>query len=231
MNKNGILLINKSSNITSNKTLQLIKNNFKIKKLGHCGTLDPSASGLLIIFIGDHIKNINNIILYKKTYIITALTGVKSKSSDLDGKIIFFQRKKNYIKTENIIKNICKIQTTNSQLPSNFSSIKHHGIKLYHFARLDINIKTKKRNIIIYNITIIKNIKTLITFKIKCSHGVYIRSIIDTLSDYIKVPLCTLKIERIAIQTYTILKSYTIPELTKNKTTIINILKQFYNNN
>ncbi len=214
MNIHGILLINKPINITSNKTIQIIKNKFKIKKLGHCGTLDPSASGLLIVCIGNKTKKINNIILYKKTYIITALIGIKSKSNDLEDKITFFQNKTKKITSRKIKTQLNNIKNQQTQIPSIFSSIKHNGMKLYQFARLEINIKTKKRPTKIYNIILIKNTHNLITLKIKCSHGVYMRTIIDTLSAYIKQPICTLKIERLIIQKYNILKSYNISKKT-----------------
>lgn len=211
MTQHKIILLNKPIKITSNKIIQIIKKKLKIQKIGHCGTLDPSATGLLIICITTNTSIIKNIILYSKTYILLALIGIKTLTSDLDGKITFFQKAKKNVKNIKIlIKNTKYIKT---QIPTIFSSIKHNKINLYKFARLEINIKPKKKEIKIYKIMLIKHMQNLLIFKIKCSHGVYIRSILDYFSEKIKKPICTIKIQRISIKNFNIINSHNIKKL------------------
>lgn len=215
MNNNGILLINKPSNITSNKITQIIKQLFKLIKIGYCGTLDPSASGLLVVCVGTKTKLSNNITSDKKKYIITAIIGIKSTTSDFDGKITFYENTKKQPTSIIIKKCLTEIKTTLTQYPPTFSSIKHNGVSLYKFARLDIKIQPKQRKIKLYKTTLIKKSNNIIIISVTCSHGVYLRSIIDDLSEKIKKPICTLKINRLAVKNYKITNSYNISDLKK----------------
>jgi tRNA pseudouridine55 synthase len=199
-----IILLNKKKNITSNKIIQLIKKKLKIQKIGHCGTLDPAATGLLIICIEKNTKIAKNLILHNKIYILTAIIGIKSQSNDFDGKINLFQQNKKNIK---IKKQIKQIKNNTYQTPSIFSSIKHNSVRLYTLARLEINIKIKKRKIKIHELIILKKTKNIIIFKIKCSYGVYIRSIIEDINQYTKKPICAIKIQRLSTKNYNIINS------------------------
>jgi tRNA pseudouridine55 synthase len=216
MKNNGLLLINKSEKITSNKIIQIIKKKFKIQKIGHCGTLDPQASGLLIVCIGNNTKISSKIINYKKKYIVIAIIGVKSITDDLDGKILFYEKNEKFLKNKKIKYTLKNIQNNANHKPHLFSSIKHNGIPIYKFARLDINIKIKKKENKIENAKLINKNKQTLMIKINCKHGVYIRSIINDLSEKIKIPICTLKIIRISIQNYTLLKAYTDTKFIRN---------------
>lgn len=215
MKNNKILLINKTKNITSNKIIQNIKILFKIKKIGYCGTLDPSATGLLIICIGNKTKILNKIRLYRKTYIIFAITGIKSITNDLDGHINFYQKNKKLIKLFFFKKSIKNIKKKETQHPQIYSSIKHNGINLYKFARIGIRIKIKKRYIKIHKINVISTKNNLIILKIICAQGVYIRSIIEELSKNIKKPICTVKIIRLKLNKYKITNAFDANKIIK----------------
>lgn len=216
MNNNCFILVNKLENITSNKIIQTIKKKFKIQKIGHCGTLDPQASGLLIICIGDKTKLASKIIQYEKKYIVIAIIGIKSITDDLDGKINFYQKNTKCLNIKKIKNTLTSIKNNIYHMPPIFSSIKHNGINVYKFARLDIKMNVKKRENKIEKINLIKNNTHTITFIVKCKHGIYIRSIINDLSVNLKKTICTLKIIRIAIKNYTILNSYNYKYIIKN---------------
>lgn len=217
MKKNNLILINKIENITSNKIIQLIKKKLKIDKIGHCGTLDPYASGLLIICVGENTKIASKIINYPKKYVVIAIIGIKSITDDLDGKINFFETKKKYIPKNNLKQTFKKIQKNNHHKPHLFSSIKHNGKNLYKFARLDIKMKIKDKENKITKINLLNYNKNTITFIVTCKHGTYIRSIINDLSELIKKPICTSKIIRLSIAKYTILNSFKYKEIKKIK--------------
>lgn len=210
---NGKLLINKPNNITSHDIIKNIKKKFTINKIGHCGTLDPMANGLIIICFGNNKNNIKKLVNKKKTYIVNAISGIKSNTNDIYGKIEFLE--KNDIKINNIkIKYINKIiKKIHKQKPESFSSIKHNGKTFYKYARLNIKIKKNQRKIIIFKINIIKNVNNLITMKITCSKGTYIRSIIRFIGQKLNNPLCVLNITRLSSGKYQILNSYTLKEI------------------
>ena len=217
MKKNDLILVNKPENITSNKIIQLIKKKLKINKIGHCGTLDPHASGLLIICLDEKTKLASKIINYEKKYIVIAIPGIKSITDDLDGKINFYEKNNKTI-TKNKIKHGLKtIQKNKYHKPHLFSSIKHNGTHLYKFARLDIKMKVKNKENKIDKISLIKNNKKIIIITVICKHGIYIRSIINELSEYIKIPICTLKIIRLSIKKYTVLNSYNYKDIIEIK--------------
>ncbi len=202
---NGILLINKLHKITSNDIINKIKKQIQNIKIGHLGTLDPSAIGLLIISLYNNNIIIKCLINKNKRYIIYALVGIKTFTKDLDGKIKFIN--KNILTTKYILlNNIIIIQYQKQQTPPNFSSIKHNGIPLYKYSRLHIKLHQKQNNIIIFKIKLLNIYKNLIILDIKCSKGTYIREIINNLNIF--KPICTLKIIRISINNYTLLNSY-----------------------
>lgn len=210
MNINGILLINKPTKITSNKIIQLIKLQIKINKIGYCGTLDPSATGLLITCIENTTKEIKILNKLDKTYIIIGTIGIISKTGDLDGIIFFYEKNKKKIKITKLRQELNYIKNNTQQKPQIFSSIKHNKIQLYKFARLDINLKIKTRNTTIYQLNILTLNEKIIILKIKCTYGTYMRSIIEEINQHIKEPICINKITRIKIGKYKIINSFNI---------------------
>lgn len=214
----GLLLINKPQHITSNQTIQKIKKKFKLKKISHCGILDPIASGILIACIERQTNLTKHLQNKKKRYLAYAINGIKSTTHDIDGKISFFDENNIISDKKNIKKHIKTIKKTTNQIPPIFSSIKHNGIQFYKYARLDINIKPKHRYIKITKLKIIKISKTHMLLDITCSKGTYIREIINDIGKKLNCTLCIYHIIRLAIGNYNILDSYTLKNILKLKT-------------
>ncbi|QJC35782.1 tRNA pseudouridine(55) synthase TruB [Enterobacteriaceae endosymbiont of Donacia sparganii] len=219
-NINGLLLLDKSIGFTSNKILQCIKNIFNAKKAGHTGTLDPLATGLLPICLGKYTKFSKYLINGNKIYLVTALLGEKTNTADKYG---FLIKKNNVnITIENLIKVINLFKGKIKQNPPMYSAIKYKGIPLYKYARKGINFTNlKKRNIIIYQIKLLKFYKNIIKLKINCSKGTYIRSIIDELGDKLNCGAHVIKLRRIQISHISILHKNVIT-IEQLKTLIIN---------
>lgn len=215
MNDNAILILNKPQNITSYNAIIKIKNKFNINKIGHCGTLDPIASGILIICMGNKTKLSNKLSNTKKRYIVSGIMGLKSTTYDLKGKIKFFNTKSISIEKTHI-KNILKlIKILNKQKPPTTSSIKHNNIHMYKYTKLNIKLNIKEKYIKIYNITLIKKFKNLIILDITCSKGTYVRSIIDYLGKKTHIPICVNNIIRLSSNKYTILNAYNLKNIIK----------------
>ena len=149
---NGILIINKPKEFTSHDIVNIVRKTLNIKKVGHTGTLDPNATGVLPILIGNATKISKYLIEHSKTYIATLKLGEKTDTGDSQGNVIekayeFNNIKKN--KIEEVLKGFIGKQT---QTPPMYSAIKVDGKKLYEYAREGKTIKVNPREIEIYRI-------------------------------------------------------------------------------
>lgn len=186
---NGVLLINKPIGITSHDVIAKLRKKFMIKRIGHAGTLDPFASGVLVIGIGVGTKCLQFLESLDKEYIGTIKLGSKTDSGDLTGNIIKTTIV-NELSTIEITTVLSSFIGQQEQVPPMYSALKVKGKKLYEYARQGIEIERKARSITIHSIDLIeynKDAQTL-TYKVNCSKGTYIR----TLSEDIAVKLKTL---------------------------------------
>lgn len=176
--KNGVLNINKPQGITSHDVVDIIRKIFPNTKVGHTGTLDPLATGVLPICIGKATKLSDELLSDNKKYEVKMLLGVETDTYDITGKIVFANTLNNdeiYIK-ERIKRFIGK----SSQIPPIYSAIKIKGKKAYEYARNGESVKLKPRDIEIFGIDDIDvNLKKRqVSFIVSCSKGTYIRSLV-----------------------------------------------------
>ena len=220
--KNGqVLLINKPLNWTSfqvvNKIRWLIKNKFGIKKIkvGHAGTLDPLATGLLIICTGKMTKKISSFQNQTKKYTGTFLIGSTTPSFDLETK------PDNTFPVDHINKNLI-INATKSfigkikQKPPIYSAIKKDGKRLYESARIGENIEINDRDIEILNFNISRINMPHIDFEVECSKGTYIRALANDFGKKLNSGATLYKLNRTKIGEYSVNKSISIEEFTEN---------------
>ena len=177
--KNGILNIDKPQGITSHDVVDAIRKIFPDQKVGHTGTLDPLATGVLPICIGEATKLSDNLTSEIKKYSVKMLLGVETDTYDITGRIVFasvFNKDEIYIK-ERIKRFIGKQQ----QIPPKYSAIKVEGKKLYQYARENKDVEIKPREIEIYNIDNIKiDLESKeVAFDVECSKGTYVRSLVN----------------------------------------------------
>ena len=177
--KNGILNVDKPQCITSHDVVDAIRKIFPNQKVGHTGTLDPLATGVLPICIGDATKLSDKLICETKAYSVKMLLGVETDTYDITGRIIFasvVDKDEIYIK-ERIKRFIGK----QMQMPPKYSAIKVEGKKLYQYAREDKDVEIKPREIEIYDISGIKvDLESKeVAFNVECSKGTYIRSLVN----------------------------------------------------
>ncbi len=177
--KNGILNIDKPQGITSHDVVDAIRKIFPDQKVGHTGTLDPLATGVLPICIGEATKLSDNLTSEIKKYSVKMLLGVETDTYDITGRIVFasvFNKDEIYIK-ERIKRFIGKQQ----QMPPKYSAIKVEGKKLYQYARENKDVEIKPRDIEIYNIDNIKiDLESKeVAFDVECSKGTYVRSLVN----------------------------------------------------
>lgn len=177
----GILNINKEVGISSNKCVSLVKKALDTRKVGHTGTLDLEASGVLPIVVGKATRVSDFLMDERKEYITEAIFRKRTDTLDYDGQVVatsdvIFTREDLEKEMENFTGEI-------TQIPPMYSALKVNGQKLYDLARKGIEVERKKRQVNIYSFDIIDFNFPKATFKITCSKGTYIRTLIDDLGE------------------------------------------------
>ncbi len=178
---NGIINIFKPEGITSNGVIKEIKKLTGEKKIGHIGTLDPLAKGVLPLFLGKYTKLIPYCNLDDKVYEAVAHLGATSTTLDREGEIKQVPIPADCNK-EVINDCLQSFLGTSDQIPPMYSAIKVDGKKLYEYAREGKNIERKSRSIIIYTIKLVEFRYPEIKFEVKCSKGTYIRTLVDDIA-------------------------------------------------
>jgi tRNA pseudouridine55 synthase len=209
---NGIIIVDKPSGISSFDVVRKVRHKFKIKKVGHCGTLDPLATGLLVILLGSDTKLFNRFSGFDKAYLATLELGVSTTTGDCQGDVL----KKNDIarisaqNLENVFK---EFNGDIEQVPPMFSALKYKGRKLYEWAREGIEVPRQKRRVKIHDLKINKFNFPYVDFYISCSKGTYVRSLAQDIGDKLGCGACLTSLRRIALGPFNIDEAVTIDKL------------------
>ena len=184
-NMDGIVIINKPKNCTSHDVVKKVKKIVN-EKVGHTGTLDPNATGVLPLLIGKGTQLSKYMVEHDKTYEAILMLGEKRDTADGEGKIIEKQEILSQIlEIENVKKALTKMLGKQQQIPPMYSAIKVNGKKLYEYARCGKNIEVQPRTIEIYNIELIgiNTKEKQIKFIVSCSKGTYIRTLCEKIAE------------------------------------------------
>lgn len=177
----GILIIDKPAGITSHDVVAKVRKALKTKKVGHTGTLDPLATGVLIVCVEKATKLVNYLTCDEKTYEVEMKFGIKTDTGDITGKII--DEDPNYDIDISIIKNTMnKFIGKQKQIPPMYSAIKINGKKLYELAREGIEIEREAREIEIFDIRNIEWKNEILKYTVHCSKGTYVRSLCEDIA-------------------------------------------------
>ena len=171
----GFLLVDKEPGITSSRVVQIIKKQFNLDRVGHLGTLDPMATGLLIIAINRATKFASLLLQSEKSYRAEVTLGIQTNTDDAEGEVI--SCKDVNINDFQAKKALLSFLGESDQFPPNYSALKHKGKPLYKYARDGIKIEKAARKIFIKNINNISIEIPKVSFDINCSKGTYIRSL------------------------------------------------------
>lgn len=215
----GIILINKKKGCTSHDVVNKVKHIFN-EKVGHTGTLDPNATGLLPILIGKGTKLSYYLINHDKEYKVTLKLGERTDTADSEGKVIEKQDVNVEMLSEEIIsKTLNSFIGKQEQIPPMYSAIKVNGKKLYEYARKNIEVDLKPREIEIYDIKLneIEREEKLICFTVHCSKGTYIRSLCEDIAKSLGTIGYMKGLNRTKVGIFDIKDSISIEELEDNK--------------
>lgn len=214
---NGVINVYKEKGYTSHDVVAKLRGILKTKKIGHTGTLDPEAEGVLPVCIGNATKLCDLIMEKTKTYEAELVLGVKTDTEDMSGEII--EKYDGEIDfTEEEIKNVLAgfIGEIN-QIPPMYSAIKVNGKKLYDLARQGIEIDRKARIITIYDIEIIKMNMPVINIRVKCGKGTYIRTLCKDIGEKLGVYGSMGSLIRIQSGIFEIKDSMTLSDIEKKR--------------
>lgn len=219
----GLLLVNKEENYTSRDVVNVISKIFNTSKVGHAGTLDPIAEGVLVIAVGKGLKLIDFLSCYKKEYIATVSMGFLTDTLDVTGnKIMEFNDFS--IDKDTLSDKLKEFVGKSIQTVPLYSAVKVNGKRLYEYARKGENIELPKREIEIYDIELLDFNDKEFKFRVEVSKGTYIRSLIKDIGDKLKIP-CTMKnLVRTKQESFKIEDSYTLNEIKNGNYKIIPLI-------
>lgn len=178
----GILLVDKPAGMTSHDVVDLIRRRFNIKKAGHAGTLDPAATGLLVVLIGKATKLSSKLTSGDKEYEAVVTLGKKTDSGDAEGKMLS-ENDCRGITDEKIKDAFRSFEGETEQIPPMFSAVRHKGKRLYELARKGKEVPREPRKIRIEKLVINNIALPVVHFIVRCSKGTYIRKLCDDLGD------------------------------------------------
>lgn len=218
---NGILIVNKPQDFTSRDVVNKVGGILKTKKIGHTGTLDPIATGVLVICIGNTTKLCEVLTSEYKEYIATIKLGIKTDTLDTTGEII--ERKDFNITEPQIIEVLSSFLGKSTQVTPIYSAVKVNGKKLYEYAREGIKVELPTREINITNIELISFNNDEIVFKTTVSKGTYIRALIDDICKKLNTVGTMSSLIRTKQGNFKIEESYTIEDIEKGNYKLITI--------
>lgn len=199
----GILVLNKEKGFTSHDMIKMVRKKLNMKKVGHTGTLDPMATGVLVICLGRATKISDYIMRSKKTYLAKIRLGILTDSFDIMGNIL--KEESFTINKDKLLCCLNEFVGKSYQLPPMYSAIKVNGKKLYEYARLGLEIDRKERLIEIYSIELIDfNNKDEFTIRCKVSSGTYIRSLANDIGKKLNTFGTLLELAREENSTFTL---------------------------
>ena len=208
-----IISIWKPVDITSYDVIRKIKNIIKSSKIGHCGTLDPFAEGVLVVCIGQSTKRVDEIMNCEKIYDTTIAFGAETDTLDLTGDVIKSNNKNLELSEDAIHKVISKFVGKYEQVPPYYSAKKICGVKMYKLARKNIFIRRKPTEVNIHEIALNNWSNNHITLRIKCGKGTYIRSLCRDISYSLNTYGYVKDLKRVQVGGYTKENSITLDKI------------------
>ncbi|WCM66018.1 tRNA pseudouridine(55) synthase TruB [Vibrio parahaemolyticus] len=208
---NGVILLDKPTGISSNDALQKVKRIYFAEKAGHTGALDPLATGMLPICLGEATKFSQFLLDSDKRYRVIAKLGERTNTSDSDGEVV--ETRPVDVTLEKLEACIEKFRGESDQVPSMFSALKYQGKPLYEYARKGIEVPRESRKITVYEIVLHRFEGDEVEMEVHCSKGTYIRTIVDDLGEMLGCGAHVTMLRRTAVAKYPYEKMVTLEQL------------------
>lgn len=224
----GIIIIDKEKGYTSRDIVNIVSKKIKTKKVGHTGTLDPLATGVLVLGVNKATKILELLFSDEKEYIAEVSLGIETDTLDITGNIT--KEKKDYLVTKEMLEeSLSHYQGKYMQEVPIYSAVKINGKKLYEYARNKEEISLPKREVNIKKIELLEYKKDSFIFKCTVSKGTYIRSLIKDIGNYLNIPCTMSALRRTRQGIFQIEKANTLSDIENDKYHLIS-LKEALNN-
>lgn len=207
----GVFLLDKPQGVSSNDIMQKVKRLFKANKVGHTGALDPLATGMLPICLGEATKFSQFLLDSDKRYVVTAKLGERTDTSDAEGQMV--QSREVNVAEADILAALPAFRGEILQVPTMFSALKHNGKPLYEYARAGITVEREARPITIFELKFIDYQAPFLTLEVHCSKGTYIRTLVDDLGEALGCGAHVTMLRRLAVADYPIEEMMPIEDL------------------
>lgn len=208
---NGVVLLDKPTGISSNDALQKVKRIYFAEKAGHTGALDPLATGMLPICLGEATKFSQFLLDSDKRYRVIAKLGERTDTSDSDGEVV--ETRPVDVSLEKLEACIEQFRGESDQVPSMFSALKYQGKPLYEYARKGIEVPRESRKITVYEIVLHRFEGDEVEMEVHCSKGTYIRTIVDDLGEMLGCGAHVTMLRRTGVANYPYEKMVTLEQL------------------
>ncbi|MEY8711750.1 tRNA pseudouridine(55) synthase TruB [Mangrovibacter phragmitis] len=207
----GVLLLDKPHGLSSNDALQKVKRLFNANRAGHTGALDPLATGMLPVCLGEATKFSRYLLDSDKRYRVIARLGQRTDTSDADGTVV--QERPVTFSESDLLQALESFRGETQQVPSMFSALKYQGRPLYEYARQGIEVPREARAITVYELLFIRHEGNELELEVHCSKGTYIRTIIDDLGEKLGCGAHVAFLRRLAVSKYPVERMVTLEHL------------------
>ncbi|OBS10363.1 tRNA pseudouridine(55) synthase TruB [Acidihalobacter prosperus] len=208
----GVLLLDKPQGLSSNQALQAVKRIFRARKAGHTGSLDPLATGLLPICLGEATKVSAYLLEADKHYQASAQLGVRTDSADSQGHVIA-RRAVPAFDAASLEAAMVSLRGEIEQVPPMYSALKHEGRRLYELARAGVEVERKARRVRIERFELLHRADDNLDFDIRCSSGTYVRTLIDDLGEALGCGAHVTALRRLGVSPFDAPQMYTLEQL------------------
>ena len=219
-NLDGVIVINKPKNITSHDVVDFVSKKLDTKKVGHTGTLDPLATGVLVLTLGRYTKLTNEITSQDKEYIATVKVGIETDTLDITGKVL---NEEQHYNLNNLEQTINSFQKTYLQEVPIYSAVKVNGKKLYEYARNNQKVSLPKKEVTINKIKLLSKSKDSFTFSCSVSKGTYIRSLIRDIGKNLNCPMTMTDLKRTRQGYFCLEQSCTLEDITNKNYKLLKV--------
>lgn len=207
----GVLLLDKPAGMSSNLALQKAKRLLQAEKAGHTGTLDPFATGLLPLCLGEATKFSQFLLDSDKVYLAVVQLGVRTSTADPEGDIL--ETRPVTVKSDDVKRALPRFLGNILQLPPMHSAIKKDGRPLYDYARKGIEIAREPRPVVIHDIELVGMADTRVTLRVHCGKGVYVRTLAEDLGDVLGCGAYLLELRREKVGPFSLVDGVALDEL------------------
>jgi len=214
LSPDGVLVIDKPKGLTSHDIVDIVRRLYGIRRVGHAGTLDPMATGVLVVLLGKATKLSGHLLNSDKEYFVKMLLGVTTDTGDAFGTVTAVGSADN-VSEDLIRKTVLDFKGEIKQVPPMYSAIKHKGVSLYKLARKGINIPRKERSILITDIEIVEMKMPYISLNVSCSKGTYIRQLCVDIGTRLNCGAHAVQLKRLKSGSFALKEAITIDDLKK----------------